>query len=94
MTDHGELPGGLDLVRVTDDFTAETVPAGLLRAHRVATGVWGRLVLGAGALTFVWEDDERGRLELVAGDRVVIPPDVHHHVEPGPDARFRVEFHR
>lgn len=94
MTDHGELPDGSALDRVTDEFTAASVPAGLLRAHRVATGVWGRLVLHAGSLTFVWEDGDEGGVELVAGDRMVIPPDTRHHVEPGPDARFRVEFHR
>ena len=49
----------------------------------------------AGSLRFVWEDGDGGDpIDLVAGDSVVIPPDVHHRVEPGPDARFVVQFHR
>ncbi|MCB0991196.1 MAG: DUF1971 domain-containing protein, partial [Acidimicrobiales bacterium] len=39
------LPDGLEHVRTTDIFDNDTVPAGLLRAHRVADGVWGRLVV-------------------------------------------------
>ncbi|MEZ5215007.1 MAG: DUF1971 domain-containing protein [Ilumatobacteraceae bacterium] len=51
-----ELPGGLVLVRTTPEFTEATVPA-LLRAHRVAEGVWGRLVVIEGAVDFGFEDD-------------------------------------
>jgi tellurite resistance-related uncharacterized protein len=93
---HGELPSGLSLARTTDELTATTVPAGLLRAHRVASGVWGRLQVRGGRMRFVWEQADRHgpALELEAGDSVVIPPDVPHHVEPGDDARFVVEFHR
>lgn len=40
----GQLPNGLELARTTDVFDNDTVPAGLLRAHRVANGTWGRLV--------------------------------------------------
>ena len=93
--EHGELPSGLELVRTTDEFTAETVPAGLLRAHRVASGSWGRLVVRGGSVRFVWEEPGAGDpLELVEGDSVVIPPDTPHRVEPGDDARFVVEFRR
>lgn len=91
---HGELPEGLTLQRTTDEFESGTVPAGLLKAHRVATGVWGRLRVTAGALAFVWEDDPDRPLQLGAGDAVVIPPDTPHHVEPAGGARFLVEFHR
>lgn len=94
---HGQLPADVALVRTTDTFDADTVPAGLLRAHRVAEGVWGRLRVREGALRFVWEDerpDEEAALDLVAGDAVVIPPQTPHRVEPGDDARFEVEFHR
>ena len=92
---HGELPTDLSLVRTTDEMTAATVPAGLRRAHRVATGVWGRLRLRSGTLRFVWEgEDAADPVDLTGGDAVVIPPDVPHRVEPGDDARFVVEFHR
>ena len=99
--DHGHLPSELVLDRTTDVFTEVTVPAGLLRAHRVARGVWGRLVVREGRLRFVWEagdaddaDDADDPVELVEGDSVVIPPEVPHRVEPAPGCRFVVEFHR
>ena len=88
-----ELPRGLTLTRTTPRFDAETVPAGLLNAHRVADGVWGVLRVEAGSLTFVVETTGSRRV-LHAGDQQVIPPTVLHHVELGPDAAFRVEFWR
>lgn len=93
--DHGRLPPDLALDRTTDVFTDTTVPAGLLRAHRVARGVWGRLVVMDGRLRFVWEGAGAGdQLDLAGGDAVVIPPDTPHRVEPAPGCRFLVEFHR
>lgn len=87
------LPDGLRHVRTTATFTVETVPEGLRRAHRLATGVWGRLRVEAGSVTYVLEASGRRRV-LAAGDTQVIEPDVVHHVEPSDDARFCVEFHR
>jgi tellurite resistance-related uncharacterized protein len=93
--EHGSLPDDVELERTTPELTAQSVPPGLLRAHRVARGVWGRLRVLEGGLRFVWEaDGEEAGIELAAGDAVVIPPEVAHHVEPGPTCRFVVEFHR
>lgn len=91
---HGELPTGVEHQRTTDDFTDQTVPAGLLRAHKIAPEVWGRLVTVAGTVRFVWEDSASEPVVLGAGDSVVIPPDTPHHVEPQAGARFHVEFYR
>ena len=87
------VPAGCTLVRSTPEFTAETVPAALLSAHRVASGIWGRLVVEAGTVLYVLERSGGSR-RLGAGEHQVIEPDVPHHVEPGEGARFRVEFHR
>ena len=91
---HGQLPEGLELQRVTDEFDIDSVPAGLLRAHRLAAGVWGLLSVADGTLAFVWEDRPDAPVTLGAGDALVIEPETRHHVEPGPDARFTVAFHR
>lgn len=87
------LPDGVERLRTTPVFTAQSVPAGLLAAHRVATGVWGRLVVEAGFVTFVREDTGERR-RLGPGEAQVIEPDLLHHVEPDDEARFVVEFHR
>ncbi len=89
------LPPGMVHVRTTEVFDEHTAPAGLRRAHRVADGVWGRLVVHTGALSFRFED-EPGQVRVVgAGATVVIPPARLHHVafDQGP-VTFAVEFHR
>lgn len=88
------IPAGFELMRTTETFDHESVPAGLLRAHRVADGVWGRLVVHAGSVTFMFEDDSANPHLLNAGESVVIPPARLHHVEPSMSAKFAVEFYR
>ena len=89
-----KLPDGLEHVRTTDVFDNDTVPAGLLRAHRVAEGVWGRLVVTTGGVTFVFDDEPDRPITVEAGDSVAIPPGRQHHVELDGPATFAVEFHR
>ena len=86
------LPDGLELVRTTDEFDEHTVPAGLLRDHRVASGVRGRLVVRSGSLCFGFDDDDE--IDVGAGGSVVIPPKRVHHVRVEGPVRFVVEFHR
>lgn len=89
-----EIPPGYTLVRTTPTFTSDTVPTGLLNAHRVADGVWGRIRVQAGTVVFVFDDDAQRPVVLAAGDHLDIPPQRRHHVEPDVDAIFEVEFHQ
>jgi tellurite resistance-related uncharacterized protein len=89
----GELPAGLHLVRTTAELDETSVPPGLLATHRVATGVWGRIVVRSGSLHLVFED-EASVTPLAAGDRAVLAPGRPHHVELVGPVRFVVEFHR
>lgn len=88
------LPAGLEHVRTTDTFDNATVPAGLLRAHRVADGVWGLLVVHAGTVTFVFDDEPDQPILVVEGDAMPIPPGRQHHVELSGPVTFAIEFHR
>jgi tellurite resistance-related uncharacterized protein len=90
----GRLPSGLDYVRTTDVFDHEHHPAGLRRAHRVAAGVWARLLVRSGELTFVFEDDPERPISVAAEGAVVIPPGRLHHVEVSGPVAFVLEFHR
>ncbi len=100
MTLPAQLPEGLRLRRTTTTFDETTVPAGLLAAHRIADGVWGRLVVLEGSLDFVNEsgggpDGRTGEsVRLDTGDVQVIPPGLVHHVGLCGPVRFHVEFHR
>ncbi|MGB6058074.1 MAG: DUF1971 domain-containing protein [Microthrixaceae bacterium] len=88
------LPEGLEYVRTTDVFDNESVPAGLLRAHRVAEGVWGQLVLKSGRVRFIFEDAADDPIIVEDQGSVPIPPGRHHHVEFDGPATFVVEFYR
>lgn len=88
------IPDGFVLDRTTPVFDHTSVPSGLLRAHRVADGVWGRLVVHAGTVRLVFEDAAETPLVVHAGDSAVIPPGRLHHVEFTDSGRFAVEFHR
>ncbi len=82
-----------EFVRSTRRFDVDSVPGGLLSAHRIAPGVWGELRVFEGEVTFVLEETGATR-QLHAGERQVIEPDTSHHVEPAPGAEFAVSFHR
>lgn len=92
MTD--QLPAGLELTRTTPSFGEHTVPAGLLSAHRVAEGVWGRLVVTSGSVRFVFEDGSAMPTTIGTGEFQVIPPARTHHLELVGPVAFHVEFHR
>ncbi|MEM8591410.1 MAG: DUF1971 domain-containing protein [Pseudomonadota bacterium] len=85
-----ELPEGLAKYKETPEFTGATVPAGLLREHNTAAGVWGRLVILEGALSFTWSDGETQKVT----DVMIIPPEKKHHIKCAEPVRFKVEFWR
>lgn len=88
------LPDGLEHVRTTEVFDETTVPLGLLRAHRVANGVWGNLVVYTGTVTFVFDEDPDHPITACAGEPVAIPPARQHHLQLDQPTTFAVEFHR
>lgn len=88
------IPDGLELARTTPEFDEHTVPPGLLKAHQVAAGVWGRLVVSRGRLDFTFEDQADERRSVGPGESVVIPPQRPHRIVIIGPVRFCVEFHR
>ena len=88
-----QLPDGLAKARTTPRFDEASVPAGLLRSHRIAAGVWGVLQVLEGEVTFVLEHAGTRRT-LRAGEDQVIQPDTSHHVELGAGAAFEIDFYR
>ena len=90
--DRCELPEGLHRVRTSKVWDERTMPAGLRRAHRVAAGTWGRIVVHDGRLRFAAVTTPAIDHELDADSAQGIPPDVVHEVEPLGAVRFSVEF--
>ena len=91
------LPGGLVSYRRTPEFTEETVPAGLKRAHSTKEGVWGLIHVLGGKLRYRILDERRAPAELLlvpGSPPGIVEPTVLHEVEPLGSVRFHVEFFR
>jgi len=90
LCDRCELPADLVVRRTTAVWDEHTMPAALRRAHRVASGTWGRIRVADGSLRFVAQTDPV--TDVVVEAEQAIPPDVEHHVEPIGPTRFSVDF--
>ena len=90
--DRTELPEGLRLVRSSAEWSEQSMPAGLRRAHRLARGTWGRVAVRGGQLRFVDATAPALEVELGPGSTQAIPPDVEHAVQPLGQVRFTIDF--
>ena len=88
-----DLPAGLTPYRRTPTFDEKTVPAGLLKDHQTKVGVWGVIQVTSGRLRYTIPS--RGEeVELHAGLKGIVEPEVLHHVTPLGAVVFSVEFWR
>ena len=92
LCDRAELPEGLRPTRTTATWDASTVPAALLRAHRVAAGTWGLLEVDTGEVRFHAATNPPIDVVVTPDRAQPIPPELDHHIEPSEDARFHVTF--
>ena len=87
-----DWPDGLRAYKRTAEFDERTCPKGLRQAHSTKAGVWAKLHVLDGRLSF--RDLESGRANLLGpGVYPVIFPQRLHEVEPVGRVRFFVEFH-
>ncbi len=90
--DRFEFPDGFEPYRRTPTFDQDTVPAGLLRDHATRAGVWGRIVVEAGALRY--HVDPLGTVMDLGPDTPgTVVPQVPHRVEPLGPVRFHLRFY-
>lgn len=88
------LPHCLKPQKETPLFSEHSVPAGLLRSHQLRAGTWGQIVVEAGRVHYVLEDEGGRTFVLHPGVVGVVAPERPHHVRPQHAARFRVRFLR
>ena len=88
-----EWPDDFIAYKRTPEFTAQSVPAGLLRDHATKRGVWARII--------VLEGELRYRIPSLGGDEIlsaqhggIVVPELLHSVEPLGAVVFYVEFYR
>jgi len=87
------IPVGYVVTRRTPEFTQDTVPPALLRAHETKGGAWALIHVLEGKLRYCIEAPATESI-LKPGRPGVIQPQVPHHVEPIGPVRFYLEFHR
>ena len=92
--DHFELPESFAPYKRTADFDEHSVPAGLLADHSTKRGVWARIHVLGGALTYIVEPPLAREQLVAAGESAIVVPEVVHRVRPEGPVRFFVEFHR
>jgi ferredoxin len=88
------LPAGAEVYKTTHEFTARTVPDGMLQDHRTRAGTWGRIVVRQGKLMYSLSDPDVPAWILRPGIDGIIAPGVAHFIAPHGDVRFVVEFLR
>ena len=89
-----QLPDGVIAYKRTPQFDECTVPAGLLRSHTTKEGVWGRIRVERGTLTYRILEPHVSE-QLLAPDRDgIVEPTVPHEVELTGPVSFHVEFYR
>ncbi len=86
------LPFGARPYRTIGPFDADAIPAGLLRCHDLKDSAWGLLTVTTGAIAFHWDDAEGGERILAAGDTMLIPPRVPHHLERQGPVTIEIAF--
>jgi tellurite resistance-related uncharacterized protein len=89
-----DLPEQLTAYKRTPEFTKESTPAGLQRGHNTKAGVWARIVVLEGSMTYRILEPSLEEIALDPATFGVIEPQVLHEVEPRDGVRFYVEFYR
>jgi tellurite resistance-related uncharacterized protein len=94
LCDRFEMPAGFAPNKRTREFDGQSVPAGLLKKHTTAPGVWGVIHVIAGRLRYVIEAPLAMERVLDEAHPGIVVPEVIHRVVPEGSVRFFVEFHR
>lgn len=86
------LPPDVHEYKRTAEFDETTLPAGLRRTHSLKAGTYGEIVVTAGRVRYVLEDDGDFTVVLRPGLPGTVAPERPHHVELEPGARMFVRF--
>jgi len=92
LCERAELPASLRSVRTSAEWNEHTLPAGLLRSHRLGPGTWGRIRVHDGRLQFSMATQPPLDVELLRDTEQAIPPEMDHEVRPIGEVRFSLDF--
>jgi len=89
-----DLPKDAASYKKTPEFTEDTIPAGLLKAHQTKAGTWGKINVTEGKLLYRILEPEHEEILLSKSLFGVVEPTILHEVESQGAVRFHVEFFR
>lgn len=95
LCDRAELPEGLTPVGSAGPWNQDSLPGGLLNAHRTPEGRWGLLIVTEGAVDFQFEAETMApplTRHLEAGSEQPIPPGSPHRLVPTGAVRLELRF--
>lgn len=92
--DRFELPAHFVAYKRTRTFGADDTPAALRKAHTTKLGVWAKIHVIVGTVTYSVESPSEPDLTLSPALAGIVVPERPHHVTPAPGAQFYVEFYR
>ncbi len=88
------LPDHVKAYKRTPAFNADTVPAGLLKAHQTKDSVWGKIVILEGELEYTINEPDTEVIVLSNHRHGVVEPTILHQIKPLGEVKFYVEFYR
>ena len=89
-----QLPESATSYKKTPEFTEDTIPAGLLKAHQTKEGTWGKINVTEGQLLYRILEPEHEEVVLSPERFGVVESTVLHEIEAMGQLRFHVEFFR
>ena len=93
-----QLPSNVSAYKRTPEFTESSIPKGLLHDHKTKEGVWAKIVILKGRLSYTIQEPEIETIELsdgLAGTLVgIVEPTIMHRIKPLGLVVFYVEFYR
>lgn len=92
--DRFEMPDDFEAYRKTAEFNQRTIPQSLRRDHSTKPGVWAKIQVIEGKLSY--RIDVLGARQFKLSPRApgIVVPEVRHSVEPIGPVRFFVEFYK
>lgn len=87
-----QLPADVTPYKRTPTFTADSIPAGLLKAHRTKAGTWGKIIIHSGRLLYRILEPDFEEVQLSPERYGVVEPTMLHEVQTDGDVEFHVEF--
>ncbi len=75
-------------------FNESSVPEKLQSRHQTKAGVWGKLIVLSGGLTFIDDREPEVRHPIDPSTHAVIEPEMPHHVDITGPVSFQIEFYR